>query len=200
MKYTIRFEEEGHKYFVSDGVMEVEVPSATTILSATVFKNKYSGIPQFVMDKAAQFGNGVHKAIETKDYAEIADNDLQLGCILDYQDLLNDNNVEEVGHEIITHYNLDYAGTCDLLIKVNGQLAIADIKTTSKLDKEYLSWQMSFYLYALYDKGVIDTLDMKLYYFWLPKPRYGKAQFGEVPVKSREEVMELVRMYKEMEE
>jgi hypothetical protein len=191
---VIEFIEETHTYLV-DGI---EVPSATTILSATVFKDKYSGIPQFVMDKAAQFGNGVHKAIETKDYAEISSNDLQLGCILDYQDLLKDNNVEEVGHEIITHYNLDYAGTCDLLIKVNGQLAIADIKTTSKLDKEYLSWQMSFYLYALYDNGLIDTLDMKLHYFWLPKPRYGKAQFGEVPVKSREEVMELVRMYKEM--
>lgn len=181
----IEFLEEEHVYLV-DGII---VTSVTTILGATIFRDKYSSIPQFVLDKAAEFGSGVHKALETKEYHDL--NDLQIKCVLDYMDLIKTHEIKELAHEQLLHYNYDYAGTYDLLALYQNEEILCDIKTTSKLDMEYLSWQLSMYAYAIGFTG-------KLYVFWLPKPQYGKATFKEVERKSEQEILELLQEYKEL--
>lgn len=185
---NIEFFEEEHIYLVN-GII---VPSVTTILGTVVFPNKYNNIPDYILKRAAEFGSGVHKAIELKEYHTL--NDLQLGCVMDYMDLIKDNNVKELEHEVIVHKGYDFIGTADLILDINGDKVLGDIKTTSKLDKEYLSWQLSFYAYAMGFKG-------KLAYFHLPKYRkYGVASFGYVPRKSNEEIEWVLKKYKEIKE
>ena len=55
----IEFIEEGHIY-LKDGII---VPSVSEILHH-IFPDKYKGIPNWVMEKKAEYGTKVHYAIE----------------------------------------------------------------------------------------------------------------------------------------
>lgn len=78
-----------------------------------------------------------------------------------------------------------------MIAVVNNELIINDIKTTAKLDEEYLSWQLSFYKYAYENMGGKELV--KGYVTWLPKKELG--QFIEIQFKTKDEVLELVREY-----
>ena len=169
----IEFLEEEHTYLV-DGVI---VPSVTQILS-NVFPHKYEGIPTKILNRKAEYGTKVHKLIEileTKNpkkpigylkryygldtYQEIS--------IEQYLKLKEKYNIEILENEKQVAYKNLYAGTLDIKAKVNGKLAIIDIKTTSELDEDYVSWQTSYY--ELADEPVEE-----LYVLWLPKGKMGK--------------------------
>ena len=47
-----------------------------------------------------------------------------------------------------------YAGTLDLVLRIGDEFSVADIKTTSALDKEYLVYQLN-----LYRLGLIQCYD-----------------------------------------
>ena len=94
--------------------------------------------------------------------------------------------------EIIVHYEDYYCGTLDMVATVNDELVINDIKTTAQLDTDYLSWQLSFYKYA-YEKMFKKKL-VKGYVTWLPKKELG--QFIEIKFKTKKEVLDLVKEYK----
>jgi hypothetical protein len=185
-KNNIVFIEDVHKYYVDN----VEVPSVTTILGSTIFKSKYSAVPPFVLQRAADFGSKVHRAIETHDIDGLNDNHIQR--VIDYVNLVKTHKITELEHETLLAFNYDYAGTMDLLIEIDGEKALADIKTTSKLDLDYLSWQLSFYARAIDFKG-------KLYAFWIPNKRYGSPAFVEVERKSDDEIDKVLQEYKEIE-
>lgn len=178
----IEFIESSHTYLV-DGII---VPSVTTILGATVFKDKYSSVPQFVLDRAALFGHMVHKAIETHSIDGLEDKHIER--VIKYVKLLKTENIDELEHETLLNYNYDYAGTCDLKAMYQGEEILADIKNTSKFDEEYLSWQLSMYARALDFKG-------RLFGIWLPK--VGEAELIEVKRKSDDEIDEVIRLYEE---
>jgi hypothetical protein len=181
----IEFIESTHTYLVNGEI----VPSATTILGKTIFKDKYSSIPQIVLERAAQFGTNVHKAIELGFGAYLTDKEYQ---VYDkYLNLVESENIAPLEHEIIIHYNMDYAGTLDMIGTVNGVRSLLDIKTTSKLDLEYLSWQLS-----MYDLAYGETFE-KLYAIWIPK--VGKAKLVEIQRKTPQEIEWLIKKYKEIE-
>jgi len=184
MIYNIEFIKETHTYLVN-GII---VPSVSTILSATIFKDKYANVPPFVLKRAAQFGTGVHEAIENGEWLGL--DDVQYKVYQNYLKLLKTHNIVELDHEQIVHYGYDYAGTFDLVIKIDENYCIADVKTTYNLDTEYISWQLSMYELA---KG--KTYD-KLYAIWLPK-RKG-AELVEVERKSKEDILRLVAEYNEL--
>jgi len=66
---VIEFIKESHTYLV-DGVI---TPSVSQILAATIFKNKYANIPEFIMKRAAHYGTNVHNAIELNDWIGLTD-------------------------------------------------------------------------------------------------------------------------------
>jgi hypothetical protein len=72
---------------------------------------------------------------------------------------------------------------------IDGDMSLVDIKTTYKLDREYLSWQLSFYELAT------GKQFEKLYCIWLPK-RKG-AELVEIERKSKEDIMKLLEVYYE---
>lgn len=167
----------------------VIVPSVTSILSSTIFKGKYDGIPKYILNNKAQFGTNVHRAIETDDTSDL--NQIEM---ISYQQWLKLKERYEIApkkQEILVHYEELYCGTLDMIAVVNNELIINDIKTTAKLDEEYLSWQLSFYKYAYENMGGQELV--KGYVTWLPKKDLG--QFIEIPFKTKEEVLELVKEY-----
>lgn len=179
----IEFIESTHQYVV-DGVL---VPSITTILKATIFKDKYASIPEDVLERAAIFGSNVHKAIETGEWFHL--NDEEYDVYLRYLNLVKQAQIKPYANEQMVHYGFHYAGTFDMEAMVDIDDCLLDVKTTYNLDREYLSWQLSMYEMA---KG--KRYD-KLYAIWLPK-RKG-AQLIEIERKSKDEIMELIQIYEQ---
>lgn len=181
----IEFIEQEHLYLV-EGVI---VPSVTSILSSTIFKGKYDGIPKYILNNKAQFGTNVHRAVETGDSSDLTQ--VEYISYQQWLKLRERHTIEPQEQETLVHYDDLYCGTLDMVAIVNDELVINDIKTTAQLDKEYLSWQLSFYKYAYENMGGKELV--KGYVTWLPKKDLG--QFIEIQFKTKEEVLELVREY-----
>lgn len=60
----VRFEEDGHRYYVTlDGRGEERWPSATQALEVAGLTDDYAGVPGPVLHRAAQRGKAIHKAV-----------------------------------------------------------------------------------------------------------------------------------------
>ena len=184
----IEFLPESHIYLV-EGVI---VPSVTSILKATLFKDKYKNVPSYILNNKATFGNNVHKAIElgTGDGLSL----IERVSYDQWEKLRERYNISPIEQETLVHYDDLYCGTLDMVAIVNDELVINDIKTTAKLDKEYLSWQLSFYKYAYENMGGQELV--RAYATWLPKKELG--EFVEIEFKTKEEVLQLVSEYERL--
>ena len=182
----IEFLEEPHLYLV-DGVL---VKSVTQILQL-IFPDKYKGIDKGILNKKAEFGTIGHSIIEhldlkkaesvQKQLLNIENKDLEV-CIREYLRLIQKYKIEPKEHELKVSYKHTYAGTLDLIANVNGIESLCDIKFTTELDKEYLSWQLGMYQLA---KGIKYD---KCYCIWLPKRELG--QLVEIIPKTKKEILE----------
>ena len=181
----IEFLKEQHLY-LKDGIL---VKSVTQILQL-IFPDKYKGIDRKILSKKAEFGTNGHAIIEhlkvdnlenaKKEVSQIQNIDLQI-CIREYLRLVEKYNIEPLIHEKIVSYKYSYCGTLDLIANVKGIRSLCDIKFTSELDTEYLSWQLGMYALAL---G--ETFD-SYYCVWLPKKELG--QLVEIVPKTKEEIL-----------
>lgn len=187
----IKFLEAEHIYLV-DGII---VPSVSTILGATIFKDKYANVPSYILNAKRDFGTNVHKAIETSMSEYLTYEELL--SYEDYERLVREHNIEPVEHEQIVHYDLLYAGTFDMIALWGELQSLGDVKTTYRLDVEYLSWQLTMYEMAYCHLYGVDRFE-KLFAIWLPKNRSGKVV--EIERKTDEEVMALVKQYHDMQE
>lgn len=135
----LEYEDMSHTYILNG----ICIKSVTQLLDVK-FGNKYAHIDPEVLKKAAERGTQIHKAIE--DYCKGEDSDLDE--VRGFKFLQKNYGFEVVENEkmlILNFNNEHYGGRFDLLIKINGKLALADIKTTSTLDKEYLAYQLNLY-------------------------------------------------------
>lgn len=182
----IEFIEEEHLYLL-DGVI---VPSVSEILHF-IFPNKYKDVPSDVLKAKANYGSIIHEAIEKYENKKNVPNldYVQEASLNQYLRLKEKYSIEVLEQEQMILYEDKYAGRFDMIARINGNYSLCDIKTTSVLDKEYLSWQLSLYAFARHDK--FD----KLYAIWLPKKELG--QLVEIERKSDNEILELLRKYEE---
>lgn len=176
------FEPESHTYTTPEGK---RLSGVTALLSRKIFTNKYAGISKEVLDKAAAKGHMVHEAIEALDTYQM---DSELPQVAWYKKIKDDYNLVVLENEYLVSDNSNIASAIDIVFD---DLSLADIKTTSKIDMEYLSWQLSVYayLFELQNPGLKAN---KLYVIWLPDPRYGSPCLKEIPRKTDEEVKNLI--------
>lgn len=179
----IEFIKESHTYLV-DGVI---TPSVSQILAATIFKNKYANIPEFIMKRAAHYGTNVHNAIELNDWIGLTDEEYI--AYDNYQNLVKTHKINVISHEQVVVYQKYYIGRYDMEAWVGDDKCLIDIKTTYKLDMEYLSWQLSMYELA---KGIRYD---KLFVIWLTKK--GNSELVEIERKSESEIMGLIKLYED---
>lgn len=181
----IEFIEDGHIY-LKDGII---VPSVSEILHF-IFPDKYTGIPDWILERKAKYGSKVHEAIEilekTGEVIEL--NIYQEIAIEQYIKLREKNGIEVLEQESMISYKYDFCGRFDMIAKIGNDICLCDIKTTAELDKEYLSWQLSFYELATGKK--FD----KLYAIWLPKKELG--QLIEIERKPKEELLKKLEEFK----
>lgn len=188
-KYDIEYIDSAHLYLCNGAI----IPSVTQILEH-IFPNKYKDIPEGILNAKAEYGTKLHNAIEkyNQDYSLEGYEDLDYIGKLSFEQYLRikeENRINVKSQEEIVNYKDYYAGRFDMLGFIKDELCLMDIKTTAKLDEEYLSWQLSLYEYAYIDMGGEEF--NHLYAIWLPKKDIG--QLVEVKRKSKEEIINLLK-------
>lgn len=140
MTQPLTFDSENHQYYLNGRPLI----SVTQLMQKHGLSPSYEGVDPETLRKSAEYGTLVHKEIE--EYI----NRGEIGFTAEFASFLKyitDNGVM-VGFSELMLNNDIVAGTADLII-VGG--IIADIKTTSVLHREALSWQLSIYAYLYND-------------------------------------------------
>ena len=131
--------------YIYDGIV---LPSITQMLKVK-FGNKYDGISSEVLERAAEQGTALHKAIEDfeKQGIESAVPELR-----NYKFLKRAYKFECIDNEVpVVLFQDDEPIACgrlDLVIKEGDAIGLGDIKRTSALDKNYLAYQLNLYRIA----------------------------------------------------
>ena len=186
---TLEYFDDTHTYLV-DGVI---VQSVTQLLNRK-FGKKYDSVDANTLKKAADRGTMIHKAIE--DYC-LKGKESDLEEVKDfaflqkyYQFVVQENELPI----IVDFAGETYAGRLDLILLISDykdkgdgtyfrydKWAVADIKTTSTLDKEYLGHQLN--LYRLGVEQCYGYIIENLYGIHLRK---GTRKLVEIPIRSEE--------------
>ena len=180
-KSQVVFNEYDHTYTL-DGK---SLTGVTSILNRQLFADKYSGISEDVLAKAAEYGKGVHESIELYDSMGIGEDE---DAVKAYVKLVKKAKLTRLDNEYLISDDDYVASSIDVVFD---DCTLADIKTTSHLDEEYVSWQLSIYAY-LFEKQNPDLQANKLIALWIPKERYGKPKIVEVCRKPVSEVIRLI--------
>lgn len=181
----VLFNQEEHTY------LNTQTGKVLKGITGTLLKrlnpNKYAGIPQHILDNAAKRGSKVHEEIELAETIGIEPNS-QEGR--NYLKLKSDNGLEFLQSEYTVSDLENYATNIDAIYEVEENVVdIADYKTTSKFDKESVSWQLSICAYFL-ELNNPKVRVRKLFGIWL---RNEIAQLIEVERHSDEEVKALIK-------
>lgn len=163
----VSFEDITHSYLL-DG--EVELMGVTTLMKKHGLSPDYSGISEDVLAKAAAKGSKVHKDIEDycngKEVVMTPALKAYISC-----------GIKPIANEyLVTDYAL-VASSIDIVADAgNGKVNLIDIKTTSTLHHEALSWQLSIYAHLF--RGLNPDVEIEELYGLHIKN--GKAQMVKV--------------------
>lgn len=185
----IEFIEEEHLYLY-DGVI---IPSVSEILHF-IFPDKYKNVNIEILNKKAQYGTKVHESIECLEQGKTLPelDNMQEFSLNQYKRLKNKYSIKVLEQEMMINYFDFYAGRFDMIATIGEDLCLCDIKTTAELDKEYLSYQLSFYELAY--RSMFGTTFDKLYAIWLPKKGYG--ELVEIKRKTNYELLKILEDFK----
>lgn len=167
----VSFDAEAHRYFLNG----TELSGITGLLHKQISPDMYHDIPQWVLDRAAERGTMVHESIELFDAGFApAESTPELE---NYKRIKAENGLTTVANEYLVTDKEHFASGIDLVLSDKDEnVILADIKTTSVLNKEYVAWQLSIYSY-LFELQNPDLKVSKLYALWL---RGDKSEFAEV--------------------
>lgn len=182
---NIEFLADTHQYLYN-GVL---IPS----VSAIIRDDKYLGIPEEVLQKAAYRGTQVHLATELIDKKKKVHVEPEFApYVLQYALWKLERTKDWTDIETIV-YTEDYAGTVDRIMAKDGKVLICDIKTTSKIYEDSLGLQLAVYILAHSQMHDIPIENYTGAVLWLTKDRY---KFKEIKP-DFEGFEEKLRLYKE---
>ena len=181
----VLFNQEEHTY--THALTGKMLKGITSTLIHRLFPNKYSGIPQAILTRAADRGTTIHEEIELAETigieptTEEGRNYLKLKEEHGLRFLESEYTVSDLEH---------YATNIDAIYDVEDNVVdIADFKTTSRFDKESVSWQLSVCAYFL-EQNNPHIKVRNLFGIWL---RGDIAQLIPVDRRSDEEVEALIK-------
>ena len=184
-KSNIIFDAVSHTYTLGDKILH----GITGVIKDKLFPNEYDNVPESVLNRAAERGSRIHKVLEMFDLYNITTEHCTelnnyIKAVSEYPFLAN-----HVTSEYLVTDGEQYASAIDKVYSDGkGGVILADIKTTYKLNKDYVSWQLSVYKYFF---GLLNP-NIKvsgLYVIWL---RGDKALISIVQEHSEEEVKQLL--------
>lgn len=136
----VKFEESTHTYTNEQGRQLISV---TQLMRKHGLAPDYSAVPSETLNRAAERGTMIHAEIEK------FNKEGEIGFTAElhnFKDYIERTKNKVLKSEFIVNNDI-VAGTVDLLLEENREKIIADIKTTSTLHKDAVSWQLSIYAY-----------------------------------------------------
>lgn len=152
----LTFEEQDHLYHLEG----IPIPSVTTIMQP-LSQDYYGKINEEKLAFAAIRGTRVHQAVEEFELFGVMDIPDEFSGYTDaYLQWKNDFKVEILATEQkVYHKKLRYAGTVDLICRINGKIILMDLKTTSTTIPHLLGVQLVAYKNALLSHDIDFVLD-----------------------------------------
>jgi hypothetical protein len=166
-------------------------PSVTTIIGGTIHKGKgfdmwLGNHPSYKIaceerDIAAARGTEVHELAERFMNGESVKSNKEEICkhLMSFEKFWLDNEVQLIDTELFMwHKDVPWAGTCDIIAKINGKYCIIDIKTGNY----YKSHEIQLNMYAeLLSKITGEPIDMIAGLYtkgkWIREPNYQFKKF-----------------------
>ena len=191
VKSKVRFDEEHHRYFLG----EKELSGITGTLIKKAFPDTYKGIPDAVLAKAAERGSVVHQNLELFD--TICNSDINimpsvLHEVKDYNEMLISYGLHHVDSEYLVTDNENFASAIDKVLADNeGNIYLADIKTTATLHYDNVSLQLS--IYAKWFEEQNPNLKVKeIVCMWF---KNGQSKFQPLPRVEDWQIDDLINAY-----
>ena len=186
---AVFFDEMTHTYLRRGDYKELL--GVTSLMKAMGLSPDYSGIPAETLQRAADRGSAVHKAIETwckkepvaidETYADEVIPDLEAFKRLELPVLANEYLVSD--NELI-------ASSIDIVLD---DLTLVDIKTTSKIHYDAVSWQLSIYKYLF----ELQNPKKKVKGLKVLHLREGRVEYKDVLERPKEQILGLIAAYKD---
>lgn len=173
----VTFNEKDHTY---NGGKLIPV---TQVLREMGIAPDYSSVPQDLLQNKAEKGKLIHKEIEEWNKTKEQGFTKELN---EYISFINNGKYSVLESEKIVN-DEDIAGTLDIVLGSGKKSVIVEIKTTSVVYKEVVSWQLSIYayLYGKIDKGLC------LHFL-----NDGSLETIDIPLKTTKQVEKLLEDYK----
>lgn len=191
VKSKVRFDEEHHRYFLG----EKELSGITGTLIKKAFPDTYKGIPNAVLAKAAERGSVVHQNLELFDTICNSDVNIMpsvLPEVKDYNEMLISYGLHHVDSEYLVTDNENFASAIDKVLEDNeGNIYLADIKTTATLHYDNVSLQLSIYA-KWFEEQNPDLKVKEIVCMWF---KNGQSKFQPLPRVSDEQIDELINAY-----
>ena len=191
VKSKVRFDEEQHRYFLG----EKELSGITGTLIKKAFPDTYKGIPDAVLAKAAERGSVVHQNLELFDTICNSDVNIMpsvLPEVKDYKEMLISYGLHHVDSEYLVTDNENFASAIDkVLADDEGNIYLADIKTTATLHYDNVSLQLSIYA-KWFEEQNPDLKVKEIVCMWF---KNGQSKFQPLPRVSDEQIDELINAY-----
>lgn len=139
---------EEHRYFNPENGRYLS--GITSLLSRQLFQDKYDGVPQATLNAAAAKGSAIHEECADLATFGVAGTYPETAA---FARLLTREGIEPLEAEYTVSDGEHYASKIDLLDRA---LNLYDLKTTSTLDTDYVSWQLSIYarLFEMQNPGL----------------------------------------------
>lgn len=184
---AVNFIKENHTYWLNGKQL-----SGVTAIVKWLFPDTYKDIPKSVLEKAASYGDLIHKKCELYDTSsgEMGDD---VSPVQDYIRLKRENGLEALCSEYLVDDGENIASSIDKVFLPDGDTyPLADIKTTSKVHVENVTLQLSIYAY-LFELDNPGVKAGRLMCIWLPKPQYGQAailDLKRIPAEGCQEIVQ----------
>lgn len=186
----IIFDPEAHEYLlIGEDFTSTAYSGVTSILSQVLFPNKYKDVDEEVLARAAARGTRIHELCQATDTTPTnrREGDEQYAPeVANYELLKVANDIEMITNEYLV--SRDDWGIASQIDCVDSDGNLYDIKTTYRLDTEYVSWQLSFYA-EMYEAQNPTLKAGKLFAIWL---RGTESKLVEVPRKTPAQIQQVI--------
>lgn len=161
VKSPVIFDPEAHTYSLPDGT---RLQGITGMLHRQLFPGEYRDVPQHILDRAAERGHAIHQLCELVDDLGITPEEADAQA---YIRLKADMGLTYRASEYLVSDEEHFASAIDKVYEDReNAFILADIKTTYRLNEEYVRWQLSVYAY-LFEMQNPDANVSRLLALWI---------------------------------
>lgn len=159
-KSPVVFDQSEHTYTLEGKRLH----GITGMLSRQLFPDKYAAIPKYILDRAAEKGSYIHEVCEIVDSLGVSH---ECPEAKHYLRLKDEWGLCHLTSEYLVSDEKYFASSIDkVYLENDNEVTLADIKTTSHLDEDYVSWQLSVYAY-LFERQNPGIKVVRLLAVWL---------------------------------